>query len=74
MTAPARIGTTPRPTVSGHSAASGVSAPFGGSTPPDHRTTALQSAVAVLRGGKPAPATEDVLNMAEAFYQFLKAK
>jgi hypothetical protein len=45
---------------------------FGAPTPPDHRTTALQSAVAVLRGGKPAPQTNDVLDMAEAFYQFLK--
>jgi hypothetical protein len=48
--------------------------PFGAPTPPDHRTTALQSAVAVLRGNKPVAKTEDVLSMAEAFYQFLKKK
>lgn len=52
----------------------GGAKPFGASTPPDHRTTALQSAVAVLRGGKPAPKTGDVLDMAEEFYQFLKKK
>jgi hypothetical protein len=45
--------------------------PFGAPTPPDHRTTALQSAVAVLRG-KAVVKTEDVLDMAEAFHQFLK--
>lgn len=43
---------------------------WGGSTPPDHRTTALQSAVAVLRG-RPLTKTKDVLDMAEAFHQFL---
>ena len=45
--------------------------PFGEPTPPDHRTTALQSAVAVLRG-KPQVKTKDVLEMAEAFHEFLK--
>lgn len=45
--------------------------PFGEPTPPDHRTTALQSAVAVLRG-KPQVKTKDVLDMAEAFHEFLK--
>ena len=44
--------------------------PFGEPTP-DHRTTALQSAVAVLRG-KPQVKTKDVLDMAEAFHEFLK--
>ena len=44
---------------------------FGAPKPPDHRTTALQSAVAVLRG-RSIVKTEDVLDMAEAFYQFLK--
>ena len=38
---------------------------------PDHRTTALQSAVSVLRGRSPAAKTEEVLDMAEAFYRFL---
>lgn len=45
---------------------------FGAPTPPDHRTTALQSAVAVLRGKAPAAKAAEVLEMAEAFYQFLK--
>lgn len=42
-------------------------------TPPDHRTTALQSAVAMLRGRNLAK-TEDVLSMAEAFLSFLKTR
>lgn len=37
----------------------------------DKRTTALQSAVAILRGRSPAPSAADVLAMAEAFHSFL---
>lgn len=55
-------------------------APTGGSgwgagaaaTPPDHRTTALDAAVSILRGGKPTASSKAVLEMAEEFYQFLK--
>lgn len=67
MSAPVTRPTSP-PNGSG-----GKSSPFGAPTPPDHRTTALQSAVAVLRG-RTIVKTEDVLDMAEAFYQFLKQK
>lgn len=61
------------PTVTGQAAkpTSGWGA-AAAATPPDHRTTALESAVSVLRGGKPAASTKDVLAMAEEFYQFLK--
>lgn len=55
-------------------------APTGGSgwgagaaaAPPDHRTTALDAAVSILRGGKPTADSKAVLEMAEEFYQFLK--
>ena len=75
MTAPAQANAAPKaPTVVGDRAAPAKPAGgFGAPTPPDHRTTALQSAVAIMRGNKPIPETTDVLNMAEAFYQFLKA-
>lgn len=70
MTAPA----TPKsPTVTGGAAKSASGWGAGAApTPPDHRTTALESAVSVLRGGKPAASTQDVLAMAEEFYQFLR--
>lgn len=40
-------------------------------TKSDKRTTALQSAVAILRGRSPAPSAAEVLAMAEAFHSFL---
>lgn len=61
------------PAASGSGATSGSgSGGFAGAAPPDHRTTALNAAVSILRGGKPAAKTTDVLDMAEEFYQFLK--
>lgn len=67
MTAPL---TRPASALNGSSA----SGRFGAPKPVDHRTTALQSAVAVLRGKQPVAKAEDVLDMAEAFYQFLNKK
>ena len=72
MTAPARTPAPAKTTVSVSRPESSSSGGFGTPTPPDHRTTALQSAVAVLRGNQPVAKTEDVLAMAEAFFQFLK--
>lgn len=78
MTTPAASPTQPKsPTVTGGAAkpASGSASGWAASAapaPPDHRTTALESAVSVLRGGKPAASTQDVLAMAEEFYQFLR--
>lgn len=79
MTAPAptRIESTRTPRSGGGATSTAQPAvsrpsPFGQSTPPDHRTTALKSAVDILRGTKPPAAAQDVLDMAELFYQFLK--
>lgn len=40
-------------------------------TPPDHRTTALQAAVALHRG-RAITKTDDVLTMSQAFLDFLE--
>lgn len=65
------------PTVTGRAANPAPGSAFGqgaaaAPAPPEHRTTALESAVSVLRGGKPAASTQEVLAMAEEFYQFLR--
>lgn len=49
----------------------GFGANAGAAAGTDKRTTALQSAVAILRGRSPAPSAAEVLTMAEAFHSFL---
>lgn len=67
------IQSRPRPATAAPATSSSSSGFGAAATPPDHATTALQSAVAVLRGQSPKPKTEDVLEMANAFLTFLKS-
>lgn len=60
--------TPPRPKVTTPKPATGSPTM---STPPDHRTTALQAAVALHRG-RAITKTDDVLTMSQAFLDFLE--